>query len=86
MCHILTYTGQLPKIIQDIYIEIYGVPATGEILTFLKRELMQEVWLLLLDNVLMYCYVHGLLVLCGNAILRRLFPCFNIHSANYLEK
>ncbi|EIW62881.1 uncharacterized protein TRAVEDRAFT_114485 [Trametes versicolor FP-101664 SS1] len=84
--HHIAYIPSLPKIIQDIYIEIYGVPATGEILTFLKRELMQEVWLLLLDDAFMYCYVHGLLVLCGDAILRRLFPCFNIHSADYPEK
>ncbi|KAL1937059.1 hypothetical protein VTO73DRAFT_15141 [Trametes versicolor] len=84
--HHIAYIPSLPKIIQDIYIEIYGVPATGEILTFLKRELMQEVWLLLLDDAFMYCYVHGLLVLCGDAILRRLFPRFNIHSADYPEK
>lgn len=77
---------QLPATIQDIYIQIYGIPATSEMLTFLKRELMQKIWLLLLDDRFMYCYVHGHLVLCGDEILRRLFIRFQIHSADYVEK
>ncbi len=84
--HILIENQQLPSIIQDIYIQVYGVPATSEILTFLKRELMQEVWLLLLDDAFMYIYVHGLALLCGDAIRLRTFPRFNIHSAVYPEK
>ncbi|KAI0374977.1 hypothetical protein BV20DRAFT_1033013 [Pilatotrama ljubarskyi] len=84
--HHVAYIPSLPDVIQDTYTQIYGVPATAAMLTFLKRELMQEVWLLLLDNRFMYIYVHGLLLLCGDEIRRRLFPRFQFHSADYVEK
>ncbi|KAI0349974.1 hypothetical protein OH77DRAFT_1499288 [Trametes cingulata] len=84
--HHIAYIPSLPDIIQDTYTQIYGVPATAAMLTFLRRELMQEVWLLLLDDHFMYIYVHGYLLLCGNKIRRRLFPRFQFHSADYFEK
>ena len=55
-------------------------------LTFLKRELMQAVLLLLMDERFMYAYVHGLVLLCGDEIMRRMFIRFLIHSADYPEK
>ncbi|OJT15888.1 hypothetical protein TRAPUB_1049, partial [Trametes pubescens] len=84
--HHFAYIPSLPATLQDIYIQIYGIPATSDMLTFLKRELMQKIWLLLLDDRFMYSYVHGLLMLCGDEIRRRMFPRFHIHSADYVEK
>lgn len=53
---------------------------------FLKRELMQAVWLLLLDDRFMYAYIHGLVVLCGDEIWQHLFIRFLIYAADYPEK
>ncbi|KAH9903187.1 hypothetical protein C8Q73DRAFT_742354 [Cubamyces lactineus] len=84
--HHLAYIPSLPDTLQDLYQAIYGVPASAAMLTFLKRELMQAVLLLLMDDRFMYAYVHGLVLLCGDEIMRRLFIRFLIHSADYPEK
>ena len=55
-------------------------------LRFLKRLLMQEVWLLLLDEEFMQAYRHGILIMCGDKVLRRLFPRFYFYIADYPEK
>jgi hypothetical protein len=77
---------QLPDIIQDVYAEIYGKTATATVLTQCKRELMHAIWLLLLDEEFMHAYVHGIVILCADGILRRIFPRFFTYSADYPEK
>ena len=77
---------QLPDTIQDVYLEIYGIAATAAVLRFLKRDLMQQIWLLLLDEEFMHAYVHGIVILCGDGVQRRLFPRFFTYSADYPEK
>ncbi|KAH9942660.1 hypothetical protein B0H21DRAFT_710231 [Amylocystis lapponica] len=47
--HHLAYLPVLPDTLQDIYKELYGISATVGVLQFCKRELMQAIWLLLLD-------------------------------------
>ncbi|KAI0369420.1 hypothetical protein BV20DRAFT_1036521 [Pilatotrama ljubarskyi] len=84
--HHLAYIPSLPDTIQDAYTKLHSMPATAAMLTFLRRELMQAVWLLILDDRFMYIYVHGLLLLCGDTIRRRLFPRFQFHAADYVEK
>ncbi|KAI9056308.1 hypothetical protein FKP32DRAFT_1599040 [Trametes sanguinea] len=84
--HHIAYVPSLPDTLQDFYMKVYGIAATAAVLTFLKRELMQAIYLLLLDDSLMYIYVHGLLLLCGDGILRRLFLRFFIYAADYPEK
>ena len=66
--------------------DVYNEAATAAVLTFLRRELMQQILLLLLDDSFMYIYVHGDVVLCGDGITRRQFPRFVIYSADYVEK
>lgn len=55
-------------------------------LTFLRRELMQQIILLVFDDSFMYIYVHGQIVDCGDGIRRRDFPRLSIWSADYVEK
>ena len=64
----------------------YSEAATSAVLTFLRRELMQQILLLLLDDRFMYIYVHGDVVVCGDGVTRRQFPRFVIYSADYVEK
>jgi hypothetical protein len=55
-------------------------------LTHLKRELMQAIWLLLLDDRFMEAYDFGFIVQCADRILRQLFIRFYCYSADYPEK
>ncbi|GBE86159.1 hypothetical protein SCP_0900360 [Sparassis crispa] len=84
--HHLAYLPTLPNSLQDFYRETFGIATTTAILKYCKRELMQAIWMLLLDPEFMRAYEHGILILCGDEILRRLFPRFFTYSADYPEK
>lgn len=77
---------QLPDEVQDTYREIFGVSATADVLRFCKSQLIHEIWLLLLNEEFMDAYRHGVLILCADKILRRLFPRFVTYSADYPEQ
>ena len=47
---------------------------------------MHAIWLLIMDDEFMDAYRHGILVYCGDGILRRIFPRFFTYSADYPEK
>jgi len=62
------------------------MPASRAVLTHCKRELMQAVWDLLLDEDFMHVYEHGIVITCGDGITRQVYPRFFTYSADYLEK
>ncbi|CDO74660.1 hypothetical protein BN946_scf184832.g4 [Trametes cinnabarina] len=84
--HHIAYIPSLPDDIQDFYMHVYGTPMSSDILTFCKRELMQRIWLLLLDDDFLDAYENGILVTCGDGITRRIFPHILTYSADYPEK
>ncbi|THU88485.1 hypothetical protein K435DRAFT_821626 [Dendrothele bispora CBS 962.96] len=47
---------------------------------------MHAIWALILDPKFMEAYQHGVIIKCGDGILRRIFPCFFTYSADYPEK
>lgn len=47
---------------------------------------MQAVWLQILDKGFMYAFEHGILVVCGDGITRRVFPRFFQYSTDYPER
>lgn len=51
-----------------------------------KRDLIHAIWLLLLDTEFMEAYEHGIVLKCGDSVVRRLFPRFFTYSADYPEK
>lgn len=55
-------------------------------LTFLRREVMHAVWLLLLDDDFMEVYVNGIVIEFNDSVKRRVFPRFFTYSADYPEK
>lgn len=63
-----------------------GLAASGNTITHLKRELVQKVWELLLDDEFMEAYEHGIVITCADGIIRRVFPRFFTYSADYPEK
>ena len=68
------------------YEEVYGKPPSEGIVRFLKYCLMQQVWLLLLRDEFMEAYELGMLILCYDGVLRRVFPRIFFYSADYPEK
>lgn len=77
---------KLVDTIQDFYREKFGNPATASVLRHLRRELMQAIWLLLLDEKLVDAYLHGAIEECPDGVLRRFFPRFFVYSCDYPEK
>ncbi|KAJ2975803.1 hypothetical protein NUW54_g11670 [Trametes sanguinea] len=84
--HHVAYIPSLPDELQDYYLHVYGTAISADMLTFCKRELMQCVWLLLLDDEFLDAYENGILVQCGDGVTRRIFPRILSYSADYPEK
>ncbi|KAH9911827.1 uncharacterized protein BXZ73DRAFT_93312 [Epithele typhae] len=84
--HHLAYIPELPDDFKDFYKSVYGVPPSPEVLKFCKRELFQQVWLKLLDDDFMHAYEHGIVLMCGDGVKRRIFPRIVTYSADYPEK
>lgn len=63
-----------------------GLSASAATITHLKRELIHQIWLLLLDCAFMFAYEHGIIIKCIDGITRRIFPRFFTYSADYPEK
>jgi hypothetical protein len=77
---------KLPDSVREKYRAIHGVVPSSDMHTHLKRELMQEIWALLLDDKFMHTYKHGIEILCADNIWRLVFPRLLTYSADYPEK
>jgi hypothetical protein len=77
---------KLTDTIQDFYCKVFGKPARAAVLTHCKCELMQVIWLLLLDDDFVHAYIFGIVMECADGILRRFFPRIFVYSADYPEK
>jgi hypothetical protein len=71
---------------QDWYRLTFGNAATAAVLTHCRRELMQAIWLILLDKDFMHAYQFGIIMEFADGIMRRVFPRFFTYSADYPEK
>jgi hypothetical protein len=56
------------------------------ILTHCRRELMQEVWNILIDDEFIAAYQHGFVAQCHDGQSRRFYPRLFTYSADYPEK
>ena len=70
----------------DWYLEHYGRKPPDYIKTHMRRELVQAVWRLLLDDDFVEAWKSGIKIACGDGILRRVFPRVFTYSADYPEK
>ncbi len=77
---------QLPDSVKDKYAELLGKSMNPEVMKFLRRDLYQHIWSLLLDDEFMNAYKHGIVIKCADGIVRRLFPRIFTYSADYPEK
>jgi hypothetical protein len=72
--------------IQDWYKKTFGKVATSAMLTHLRREIVQAIWLLLLDEDLVCAYEKGEAIQLFDNVLRAMFPRFLFYSMDYPEK
>lgn len=59
---------------------------TPEFLAYCHRELTHEQWRFLLDDEFIHAYEHGIVIECGDGIMRRFYPRIFTYSADYPEK
>ena len=84
--HLLTLGLQLPDDFQDQYSLHFEHASSDSVYTHCKRELMQAVWALLLNDKFIDAYRSGIVIRCGDGITRSIFPRFFTYSADYPEK
>lgn len=79
---------QLPDEFNDFVMEHTGgdkLPS-DQLFTHCHRELFHAQWKDLLDDEFLHAYEHGMVLMCGDGIERRLFPRIFTYSADYPEK
>jgi hypothetical protein len=77
---------QIPESFKEWFRSRFDRLLGADTLAHLKHEIMQAVYLLLLDSQLMVAYVHGKIIKCADGIERLFFPRFFVYSADYPEK
>lgn len=55
-------------------------------LTHCRRELMHEVWRLMLDDEFLAAHQHGIVLRCADGVVRRVYPRIFTYAADYPEK
>ncbi|KAI0318229.1 hypothetical protein OF83DRAFT_48304 [Amylostereum chailletii] len=85
-CKHLAHITSLPDDIQETFIKHFGKPATAAMLAHCKREMVHAIWELLLNERFMDAYRNGIVIRCGDGVVRRIYPRFLIYSADYPEK
>ncbi|KAF9056169.1 hypothetical protein BJ165DRAFT_1522113 [Panaeolus papilionaceus] len=86
--HHLAYIPSLPESFKA-YVQSFHPKwksQKAQILTHCRRELMQAVWNVLLDDEFIHAYKYGIVIKCINGIERRIFPRLFTYSADYPEK
>lgn len=58
----------------------------AEVLRFLKIELMQRIWCLMLNDAFVDAYIHGTLITCSDGVNRRIFSRIFTYAADYPKK
>ncbi|KAF9032603.1 hypothetical protein BJ165DRAFT_1604790 [Panaeolus papilionaceus] len=84
--HHVAYIPKLDDAVHDSYKLHFNDKPSPETLTHLRRELIQAVWKLLLDDDFLEAYKNGIVILFPDGIYRRVFPRFFTYSADYPEK
>lgn len=79
---------QLPDSFRDFVMEHAGgdKPPNDPFFTHCHRELFHAQWKDILDDKFLHAYEHGIVLLCGDGLERRLYPRIFTYSADYPEK
>ncbi|TFK84680.1 hypothetical protein K466DRAFT_496118 [Polyporus arcularius HHB13444] len=82
----LAYVPDLADGFAEWYQDTFGRPAPRKTKTFCKWELFQQIWKLLLDDDFVRACREGILITCGDGVVRRVFPRVFTYSADFPEK
>ncbi|KIJ47640.1 hypothetical protein M422DRAFT_163661 [Sphaerobolus stellatus SS14] len=80
------YIPSLPPDVRDFIRQLTGQPCSGPLFTHCKRELVQSVWRILLDEDFRKAYKEGIIVKCADGITRCVYIRLFTYSADYPEK
>jgi hypothetical protein len=93
VCHhhwisiILTHVQvQLPDNFQDTYSRFFDEGSSSDVYTHCKRDLMQAIWRLLLNEKFVEAYNSGFVIKFVDGIVRHIFIRFYTYGADYPEK
>lgn len=64
----------------------FAIAVTAAILLQARRDLFQNIWLILLSPAFVHAYVYGVLIEFPDSITRRAFPRILFYSADYPER
>jgi hypothetical protein len=84
---LLFTSPQLPDSVDDFIMESAPTQSQRSALkTHCRRELMHEIWRLLLDDEFLHAYEHGIVLTCADGVQRRIYPRIFTYSADFQEK
>jgi len=83
----LTRITKIPDSLYDL-LSTFALSAKrkSDLFTHCRKELMHEIWRVLLDDEFLEAYVHGIVLMCADGVLRRIYPRIFTYSADYPEK
>ncbi|KAG2045982.1 hypothetical protein BDR06DRAFT_852944, partial [Suillus hirtellus] len=84
----LPLRNALPDSIKDVLSSLprMSKSSMAALHTHCRRELFQACWNVLLDADFLHAYCHGIVLMCPDRKLRRVFPRIFTYSADYPEK
>lgn len=78
---------QIPDSFHDFLSSVLLRPSHKKVvLAHCRREMMHQVWCLLLNDEFIEAYQHGMVLKCADGIVRRVYPRIFTYSADYKEK
>jgi hypothetical protein len=86
LLYFLLTRHQFPATFSGWFQVLFGKLPKTPLLTFMKRELMQRVWRVLLGADFIHAYLHGVVIRCADGVERLVFPRIFTYSADYPEK
>ncbi|KAG6911067.1 hypothetical protein DXG01_004582 [Tephrocybe rancida] len=82
----IAYFQKLPDSFKDFYTEhSEGNKPSDDLMAHCRREVFHAQWEALLDDEFLHAWRHGVLILCGDGITRRIYPRLFTYSADYPE-
>ncbi|KZP09584.1 hypothetical protein FIBSPDRAFT_759740, partial [Athelia psychrophila] len=87
LCNHVAYFQNLPDSFGDFVAQHNdGKRSSKRLWTHCRRELFHAQWEVMLDDEFVEAYLHGIIVVCSDGIIRRFYPRIFIYSADYPEK
>ncbi|KZV72799.1 hypothetical protein PENSPDRAFT_750617 [Peniophora sp. CONT] len=84
--HHIAYVPKLTETFSAWFLTTFAISVTAAIILQARRDLFQNVWLILLSPAFVHAYVYGILIEFPDRITRRVFPRILFYSVDYPER